>query len=57
MANELSEVADDAGGVDSVGEGAHRAGGQGDGVVDLGPILAQVGTSQADVALRAPWRR
>jgi len=47
------EVADAAGRVDSADEGVDGAGCQGDGVVDLGPILAQVSGGQQDVAQRA----
>ncbi|MGH3428084.1 MAG: hypothetical protein ACRDQZ_11040, partial [Mycobacteriales bacterium] len=53
VADELVEVADAAGGVDLPGEGLHRAGGQSDGVVDFGLVLAQVGGGQQDVAQRA----
>jgi hypothetical protein len=33
-------LSDDVGGVDPAGEGLHRASGQGDGMVDLGPVPA-----------------
>jgi len=41
VTDKLGQVADAAGGVDLPGQGLHRPGRQGDGVVDLGLVLTQ----------------